>query len=182
MEGGASPDSLVVKVAFDRQERHGAVAAANRYGPLWRRPVVMLPVMVVGAALIAAGQQVLQRVLHLGDPSVVATVLIGLLAAGGAIYAFKLNRRRIEEAERHEQNPDVYTLNDAGLEINGADDLTLLPWSDITRVHETDRLFVFVAGSEVQYLPKRALDQERVDLVRGLIARHGPGKRIPAAT
>ena len=101
MEGGASPDSLVVKVAFDRQERRG---------------------------------------------------------------------------------PDLYTLSDAGLEISGSEDLVLMSWSSMSRVHETDRLFVFVAGSEVQYLPKRVLDQERVDLVRGLIARHGPGKRIPAAT
>ena len=51
----------------------------------------------------------------------------------------------------------------------------------MTRVHETDRFFLFVSGSEVQYLPKRALDAAQETHVRALIARHVPvpGRTLP---
>ena len=94
-------------------------------------------------------------------------------------FAIRRTARQREETERHEQHPDVYTLDDAGLEISGADDLALMSWSSMTRVHETDRFFLFVAGSEVQYLPKRALDPAQVDVVRGLVLRHGPAAGRP---
>jgi len=41
-------------------------------------------------------------------------------------------------------------------------------------VHETDRFFLFVSGSEVQYLPKRVLDAAQEAQVRALVARHAP--------
>jgi hypothetical protein len=42
---------------------------------------------------------------------------------------------------------------------------------------ETEQFFLFVAGTEVQYIPKRVLYDERLEAVRGLVARHGPGAR-----
>jgi hypothetical protein len=49
----------------------------------------------------------------------------------------------------------------------------------MTRVHETDRFFLFVAGSEVQYLPRRTLDAIQEAQVRALIARHAPAGGRP---
>lgn len=102
-----------------------------------------------------------------------------LLSVGYLIYAVRFIRRRNEETARHERHPDTYTLSDAGLEISGVDDLALMSWSDMTRVHETDRFFLFVAGSEVQYLPKRVLDPAQASLVRALIHRHAPAASRP---
>ena len=170
----APGDELKLKVTFDKRERNGALRAASMLGPLWRRPIVMLPVIAVGAALIGWAQSVLPRTLHSGDPSPwgMLVVLVGSVAL--VVYVVNLVERLGEENERHAAHPDVYTLNDEGLEISGVDDLTLMSWPNMTRVHETDRFFLFVVGPEMQYLPKRALDAAQEAQVRALIARHGP--------
>ena len=178
-EDAPRTDSLVVKVAFDRHERTAAQLAAMNRGPLWRRPVVLLPTIGIGSALIAWAQGALERALHSGGSSVAGTVVLALLVTGVVVYTVKSVKRQGEEVERHEMHPDVYTLNDAGLEISGVDELTLLSWSNMTRVHETDRFFLFVAGSEVQYLPRRTLDAIQEAQVRALIARHAPAGGRP---
>jgi len=168
-----SPDSLQVKVAFDRHERQAAQLAAANRGPLLRRPAVTYPVAIVVGLAIVPALEALRRLIHPALPwqaSVLTSIVVMVVVA----LSIKRTARRLEEQQRHEENPDVYTLSDAGLEISGADDLVLMSWSNMTRVHETDRFFLFVAGSEVQYLPKRVLDQERVDFVRALISRHTP--------
>jgi hypothetical protein len=178
MEESPSTGSLQVTVAFDRHEHSAAQWAASNRGPLLLRPVLMMPVVLIGGVLLSRALSALQ---HPGGLSAVGSALGALLSVGFLFYAVRLNRRRSEENERHEQNPDVYTLNDAGLEISGVDDLTLLLWSNMTRVHETKRFFLFVSGWEVQYLPKRALEPAQADVVRGLVLRHGPasGRSLP---
>jgi len=184
MEAPPASDALTLKVAFDRKERIGAMRAANMLGPRWRRPIVMLPVIAVGAGLVGWAQTALQRSVHWGGISVVGEVVLVAVSVGSFIYGIRFLRRINRENARHEAHPDTYTLNDAGLEISGVDDLTLMSWSHMTRVHETDRFFLFVTGSEVQYLPKRALDAAQVDVVRGLVLRRGPpaGLALPALT
>jgi hypothetical protein len=177
MEDAPSTDSLVVRVAFNRHERTAAQRAAMNRGPLLRRPLVLLPAIGIGSALIAWAQGALGRALHSGGSSVAGTVVMALLVTGVVVYTVKFVKRQGEEVERHEAHPDVYTLNDAGLEVSGVEDLAFMSWSSMTRVHETDRFFLFVAGSEVQYLPKHALDQAQLDVVRGLVLRHAPAGR-----
>jgi len=182
MEEAPSTDSLQVTVAFDRHERSAAQWAAMHRAPLLLRPVVLIPATGVGGMLLGWAQGALERVLHSGGSSLAGMLVPGLLAIAFFIYTIKLVKGRGEENERHERNPDVYTLNDAGLEISGVDDLTLLLWSNMTRVHETKRFFLFVAGSDVQYLPRRALDATQEAQVRALIARHAPAavRALPA--
>jgi hypothetical protein len=174
MEELPSTDSLQVTVAFDRREPRMAHRAAMKLSPLWRRPVMMIPLGVASGLVLVWVQKVLHRALPAGDPSVWAMLFLAVVAVGSVVYAVKLGERRSEEAERHEKHPDTYTLNDAGLEISGVDDLALMSWSSMTRVHETKRFFLFVSGSEVQYLPKRSLDPAQEAQVRALIARHAP--------
>jgi len=178
MEEAPSAGSLQVTVAFDRKEHSAAQLAAMNRGPLLRRPVVTLSAAVVGGLLLVQVDGVLRHLFHPAVP-MVARALVAV--AGMALVAFGIKRavRQREETERHEQHPDVYTLSDAGLEVSGVDDLALISWSSMTRVHETDRFFLFVAGSEVQYLPKRVLDPERAAQVRALTARHGPAEGRP---
>ena len=166
--------TLQVEVAFSRRELHAAQRASLRVGPLWRRPVVMLPVIVVASGLVAYAAGMLQ---HLHPPGATSSTLGTICTIGLAIWVLRYARRTRAEQQRHEAHPDVYTLSDAGLEISGAEDLVTLSWSSMTRVHETDRFFLFVAGSEVQYLPKRALDPAQVEAVRGLIRRHAPTEK-----
>ncbi len=176
MDEAPPAGSLVVEVAFDRKEQRAAAwAAANRL-PWFRRPLVVMPLAVGLGLLLIPVQEVLSRVLNGSGPSLWGSLLLCLLGLGALVYAVKFQERRSEELERHELNPDVYTLNDHGLEISGAQDLVLMSWPSMTRVHETDRLILFVAGPEVQYLPKRALSAGQLDLVRGLIRRHVPGR------
>lgn len=184
MEETPSTDSLKVEVAFDHYERQAAEWAARNRGPLLLRPVVLVPVATVGVVLAAWAGWVWARGGHPGQSSLAGTLLLGVLTTGLLIYTVRASVRRSEENERHEQNPDVYTLDDAGLEISAVDDLTLLLWSSMTRVHETKRFFLFVAGWEVQYLPKRALEPAQVEFVRTLIRRHAPasGRALPADT
>jgi hypothetical protein len=181
MEELPSTGSLQVKVAFDRKEHSAAQLAAMNRGPLLRRPVVTLSAAVVGGLLIVQVDRALHHLLHPAVPLVARA-----LFAVGAMVLVALGIRRTarlhEENERHEQHPDTYTLSDAGLEISGVNDLALMAWSSMTRVHETDRFFLFVSGSEVQYLPKRVLDEEQIECVRGLVARHTPAaaRLLPA--
>lgn len=170
--------SLQVTVAFDRKEHSAAQLAAMNRGPLLRRPVVTLSAAVVGGLLLVQVDRALRHLLHPAVP-LAARALVAI--GGMVLVALSIRRtaRLREENERHEKHPDTYTLSDAGLEISGADDLALMSWSSLTRVHETDRFFLFVAGSEVQYLPKRALDPAHVDVVRGLVLRHGPAAGRP---
>ena len=182
MEDTPSSDSLQLKVAFDRKERRAAQWAAAMRGPLWRRPVVLLPAAVIAGLLLSWALRAPRPAPHPGGPSVVRTLSF-LLAIVFLIYVTRRNRRRREEVERHERQPDVYTLDERGLEISGAEDLVMMSWSSMTRVHETGRFFLFVSGSEVQYLPKRRLDAAQEAQVRALIARHGPGmKRIAGSS
>ena len=177
-------ESLTLTVRFDRKERHAAQWAAMKLGPRWRRPIVMLPAIAVAAGVVGFGQTVLQRRVHWGYIPVVGDILLAVMSVGLLAYLARIIKRVRDELERHEQHPDTYTLNDAGLEISGVDDLTLMSWSHMNRVHETDRFFLFVTGSEVQYLPKRALDAAQVDAIRGLVLRRGPpaGLALPALT
>ncbi|MGD0993852.1 MAG: YcxB family protein [Gemmatimonadales bacterium] len=179
MEDSPRGDELKLEVRFDRREPRMAQRAAMKVSPLWRRPVMMIPLGAVSGLVLVWLQKVLHRALPAGDPSVWVMLILAVVAVGPVVYGIKLVGRRSEEAERHEQHPDVYTLNEAGLEISGVDDLTLLSWSSMTRVHETDRFFLFVAGSEVQYLPKRSLDPAQAAQVRALAARHGPAAGRP---
>jgi len=173
MEDLPSTGSLEVKVAFDRKEKAAALAAANRRGPLLRRPVVTLSAAVVGGLLIMQVSMVLHHLYHPAVP-LAARALVAIGAMVLVALSIKHTARIREEAERHEKHPDTYTLSDAGLEISGVDDLALMSWSSMDRVHETDRFFLFVSGSEVQYLPKRVLDAAQEAQVRALVARHAP--------
>ena len=146
MEELPAPDALQVTVAFDRKEQSAAKLAAMNRGPLLRRPVMKLSAAVVGGLLIVQVSGVLHHLYHPALPlamkaftSVVLMVLVAL--------SIKHTARQSEENKQHEQHPDAYTLNDAGLEISGVDDLALMSWSSMTRVHETDRFFLFVSGS-----------------------------------
>ncbi len=178
MEELPSTGALQVTVAFDRKEHSAAQLAAMNRGPLLRRPVVTLSAAVVGGLLIVRVDRALRHLLHPALPLAARAVFA---VVGMVLVAFWLRHvaRLREEHERHEKQPDVYTLSDAGLEISGEEDLALMSWSNMTRVHETDRFFLFVAGSEVQYLPKRALDPAQADVVRGLVLRHGPASGRP---
>jgi hypothetical protein len=180
MDEVPSNDSLKVTVTFTRREHGVAVWAAANRGPLLRRPQVKLIAAVVGGIVIYGVSTVLQHVVHPALPPAMRVVAAILgLGVVGSLLARTARLRR--EVERHEQHPDEYTLDDAGLEVSGAEGLAVMSWSGMTRVHETDLFFLFVAGSEVQYLPKRALEPTQVDLVRRLIARHAPsgGRRLP---
>jgi hypothetical protein len=176
-----STGSLQLTVSFDRKEKSAAQLAAANLGPLWRRPVVITPAAIVGGLLVFSVTDALQRLLHFAVP-VPAKLLASFVLIGVAAFSIRRSARMRKEAERHEKHPDDYTLNDAGLEISGVDDLALMSWSSMDRVHETDRFFLFVCGSELQYLPKRALDVEQEARVRALIARHAPvaGRSLPA--
>jgi hypothetical protein len=173
MEELPAPDALQVTVAFDRKEHSAARFAASRYGPLLLRPIVRYPVAIVVGLGIFPLTQALGSLCHLALPlatkAFASVVLMAVVALG-----IRHSARQGEENKRHEQNPDAYTLNDAGLEISGVDDLALMSWSSMDRVHETDRFFLFVSGSEVQYLPKRVLDAAQEAQVRALVARHAP--------
>jgi hypothetical protein len=181
MEDLPSTGSLEAKVAFDRKEQSAAHLAAMNRGPLLRRPVVKLSAAVVCGLLIVQVDGALRHLLHPAVP-LAAKALIAIGAMVLVALSIKRTARLREEAERHEQHPDTYTLSDAGLEIAGVDDLALMSWSSMDRVHETDRFFLFVSGSEVQYLPKRALDAAQEAQVRALIARHAPAtvRSLPA--
>jgi hypothetical protein len=173
MDEAPSTGSLQLTVTFHRAEQSAAHWAAMRGGPLLRRPAAILCISAVGGFLIVWGSRVLQRIVHPAVPGAVQ-VLILLLLVGLAAYGLRHSLRLREEVERHEGLPDVYTLDGGGLEIAGVEDLTLMSWSSMTRVHETDRFFLFVSGSEVQYLPKRVLDAAQEAQVRALVARHAP--------
>ena len=125
MEDVPAPDSLTLKVAFDRKEHSAAQVAAMKRGPLLRRPVVTFSAAVVGGLLLVQVSGVLRHLFHPAMP-VAARALVAI--GGMVLLAFAIwpTARQREEAERHEHNPDVYTLSDAGLEIGGAEDLTLL--------------------------------------------------------
>lgn len=175
--------ALQVKVAFDRHEQRAAHWAALAHGPLWNRPAVTVPFgLGVGAVLVWL-QRTLSHPTLPGAGSIVGSAAVLGLGLVVFIFAVKRFTRRDEAFTRHENSPDLYTLSDEGLEISGADDLVLMSWSNMTRACESRRFFLFMAGKEVQYLPKRALDPAQADLVRSLIARHAPGtKEIPAST
>jgi len=173
MEELPAPDALQVTVAFDRKEHSAAQLAAASRGPLLRRPIVTYPVAIVVGLGIFPLTQALGSLFHLALPlatkAFASVVLLAVVALG-----IRHSARQGEENKRHEQHPDAYTLTDAGLEISGVDDLALMSWSSMDRVHETDRFFLFVSGSEVQYLPKRVLDAAQEAQVRALVARHAP--------
>jgi hypothetical protein len=178
MEDLPATGSLQLTVAFDRKERTAAQRAAEMRGALLLRPIVTYPVAIVVGLGIFTLTQALGRLFHPALPlatKAFASVVLMVVVA----FGIRRTARQREEAERHEKHPDVYTLSDAGLEISGVDDLALMSWYSMTRVHETDRFFLFVAGSEVQYLPKRALDPAQADVVRGLVLRHGPAAGRP---
>ena len=183
MEDAPSADSLTVQVAYVRRERLAAEREAASRGPLLRRPAVIWPVAAAGGLTIAVTPVLLQRFFHL-TLSAPASILGSALVIAVSFLTLRSLGRAREEIARHEQHPDEYMLSDAGLEISGVDDLALLSWSSMTRVHETDRFFLFLAGGEVQYLPKRVLDATQEAQVRGLIARHrrASGRSLPPAS
>ena len=143
----------------------------------------MLPAAAAGGILLVKLPDILPHLFHPAVPTAVK-VAVSLLATGVLVYGLRHAVRQNEEVGRHEEHGDAYTLSDAGLEISGEEDLELMSWNSMTRVHETDRFFLFVAGGEVQYLPKRVLDATQEAQVRGLIARHrrASGRSLPPAS
>ncbi len=172
MAGGPAPASLQLTVRFDRSERTSARLAAAQRGPLLRRPVVIFPAAVAAGVAIVPAMQALQSALHLGAASASGNLLLAVAVLAGFMFTARSVKSHNAEQERHEAHPDTYTLSEQGLEISGAEDLELMSWSRMTRVHETDRFFLFVAGNEVQYLPKRALAAGQIEFVRSLILRN----------
>jgi hypothetical protein len=164
---------LQLVVTFDRREYATAHWAAMKRGPLLRRPVVRMSAAVVGGLLLVQASGALHPLVQVTAPLGVRAV-VAVLGANLVVYGIWRGSRLTREQECHEAHPDTYTLSDAGLEISGVDDLPLMSWSSMTRVHEMDRFFLFVAGSEVQYLPKRVLDAAQRARVRSLIAHRAP--------
>jgi hypothetical protein len=142
---------------------------------IWRElRLVSLGIFVlVGIAVVARRWREMHRV-----PSAYLWVFgLPLLAVG--IYAGTrplamkraVKRQLDDDPSTHQER--AYTLDAAGLRIDGESFHVELNWAQLIVIRETNEFFLFVTRKSAFYLPKRAIQwPERLENVRDLLVEY----------
>jgi len=110
-----------------------------------------------------------------GDRSALAGALLIVLLAGAAIWGVpEITRRAIIRRFEAAEPPRVeYRVDEVGVHGRSA----WAAWNDVTRVKETrEAFFVWMRPGAGAYLPKRALAEGEVALLRALFETYAGGR------
>jgi YcxB-like protein len=102
----------------------------------------------------------------------VPLVVVGMYAATRPFALKRAVKRQLDDdpTTQHERN---YTLDSAGLRIDGESFHVELNWAKLIVVRETNEFFLFVTRKSAFYLPKRAIQwPERLEGVRDLLVEY----------
>ena len=103
---------------------------------------------------------------------VVPLVAVGLYAATRTLAMKRAVKRQLDD-DPSTQQERVYTLDSAGLRIDGASFHVELNWAKLIVVRETNEFLLFVTRKSAFYLPKRAIQwPERLEGVRDLLVEY----------
>lgn len=174
---GAQSDGRVRiagRFEFDSMEYYRALRAMLRRNPVrW-----VIPIM----GIFVPGYFIWTYVISIWDRvSLSAAVANGLpWVLLGAFYLSLvplMNRRSARRALKNNpslRGPQTRVVDERGLEIQGANFLQRLSWTDIVRTDETEEFFLFFYNQRMAfYVPKRCLSETDIEIVRSLISAHG---------
>jgi len=142
---------------------------------IWRelRLVALLVFALVGVAVVGRRWRETRRV----PVAYVWVFGAPLLAVGGYAATRPLAMKRAvkrqldDDPSTHQER--AYTLDAAGLRIEGESFLVELNWAKLIVVRETNEFFLFVTRKSAFYLPKRAIQwPERLEGVRDLLVAY----------
>lgn len=102
----------------------------------------------------------------------VPLLLVAGYAATRPIALRRAVKRQLDD-DPSTQQERRYTLDGAGLRIDGESFHVEMPWAKLIVVRETNEFFLFVTRKSAFYLPKRAIVwPERLEGVRDLLAEY----------
>jgi hypothetical protein len=142
---------------------------------IWRelRIVALLIFAVIGIAVVARRWRETHHV------PIAYLWVFGVPLLSGAIYAATrplamkraVKRQLDDDPSTHQERS--YTLDAAGLRIEGESFLVELNWAKLIVVRETNEFFLFLTRKSAFYLPKRAIQwPERLEGVRDLLVEY----------
>jgi hypothetical protein len=99
----------------------------------------------------------------------VPLVMVGIYAATRPIALKRAVKRQLDD-DPSTQQERTYTLDAAGLKIDGESFHVELNWAQLIVVRETNEFLLFVTRKSAFYLPKRAIQwPERLEGIRELL-------------
>ena len=102
----------------------------------------------------------------------VPLVVVALYAATRPLALRRAVKRQLDDDPSTQQERS-YTLDVAGLRIDGESFHVELNWAQLIVVRETNEFFLFVTRKSAFYLPKRAIQwPERLESVRDLLVEY----------
>lgn len=102
----------------------------------------------------------------------VPLVVVGIYAASRPFALKRAVKRQLED-DPNTQHERSYTLDNAGLRIDGESFHVELNWAKLIVVRETNEFFLFVTRKSAFYLPKRVIQwPERLDGIRDLLVEY----------
>jgi hypothetical protein len=102
----------------------------------------------------------------------VPLIAVGIYAATRPLAMKRAVKRQLDDDPSTHQERS-YTLDAAGLRIEGESFLVELNWAKLIVVRETNEFFLFVTRKSAFYLPKRAIQwPERLEGVRDLLVEY----------
>jgi hypothetical protein len=102
----------------------------------------------------------------------VPLIAVGFYAATRPLAMKRAVKRQLDDDPSTHQER-VYTLDAAGLRIDGVSFHVELNWAQLIVVRETNEFFLFVTRKSAFYLPKRAIQwPERLEGVRDLLVEY----------
>jgi hypothetical protein len=102
----------------------------------------------------------------------VPLLAVGIYAATRPLAMKRAVKRQLDDDPSTHQERS-YTLDAAGLRIEGESFLVELNWAKLIVVRETNEFFLFVTRKSAFYLPKRAIQwPERLEGVRDLLVEY----------
>ncbi|MBK5188953.1 MAG: YcxB family protein [Gemmatimonadaceae bacterium] len=102
----------------------------------------------------------------------VPLAMVGIYAATRPLALRRAVKRQLDDDPSTQQERS-YTLDSAGLRIDGESFHVELTWAKLIVVRETNEFFLFVTRKSAFYLPKRAIQwPERLEGVRDLLVEY----------
>lgn len=102
----------------------------------------------------------------------VPLAMVGVYAATRPLALKRAVKRQLED-DPSTQQERIYTLDAAGLRIDGGSFHVELNWAKLIVVRETNEFLLFVTRKSAFYLPKRAIQwPERLEGVRDLLVEY----------
>jgi len=102
----------------------------------------------------------------------VPLMMVGIYAATRPIALKRAVKRQLDDDPSTRQER-TYTLDAAGLSIDGGSFHVQLNWAKLIVVRETNEFLLFVTRKSAFYLPKRAIQwPERLETVRDLLVEY----------